>query len=114
MDFSADPDLPFCWGELHQLEALSSCRLLAESVSEIIGADPQSPKNLPGEVTLTAFLAPEQDTSGSLIQEDVQKLLEEYKYRSGGKVKVEQVQPYLDFQAAQNWPRSLSLRVMRM
>ena len=66
-------------------------------------------KNLPGEVTLTAFLAPEQDTSGSLIQEDVQKLLEEYKYRSGGKVKVEQVQPYLDFQAAQKLAEKFKL-----
>jgi len=66
-------------------------------------------KSLPGEVTLTAFLAPEADTTGSLIQEDVQKLLDEYKYRSGGKVKVELVQPYLDFQAAQKLAEKFKL-----
>ena len=58
-------------------------------------------KNLTNDVTLTAFLAPEQDTTGSLIQEDVQKLLDEYQYRGVGKVKVVLVRPYLDFQAAQ-------------
>jgi ABC-type uncharacterized transport system involved in gliding motility auxiliary subunit len=66
-------------------------------------------KSLPGEVTLTAFLAPEADTTGSLIQEDVQKLLDEYKYRSSGKVKVELVQPYLDFQAAQKLAEKFKL-----
>jgi ABC-type uncharacterized transport system involved in gliding motility auxiliary subunit len=66
-------------------------------------------KSLPGEVTLTAFLAPEADTTGSLIQEDVQKLLDEYKYKSGGKVKVELVQPYLDFQAAQKLAEKFKL-----
>lgn len=66
-------------------------------------------QNLPGEVVLTAFLAPEQDTTGNLIQEDVQKLLQEYKYRSKGKVKVEQVQPYLDFQAAQKLAEKFKL-----
>jgi ABC-type uncharacterized transport system involved in gliding motility auxiliary subunit len=66
-------------------------------------------KSLPGEVTLTTFLAPEADTTGSLIQEDVQKLLDEYKYRSGGKVKVELVQPYLDFQAAQKLAEKFKL-----
>jgi len=65
--------------------------------------------HLPGEVTLTAFLAPEADTTGSLIQEDVQKLLEEYKYKGGGKVKVELVQPYLDFQAAQKLAEKFKL-----
>ena len=50
-------------------------------------------KSLPGDVMLTAFLAPEADATGSLIQEDVQKLLDEYKYRSAGKVRVELVQP---------------------
>jgi len=66
-------------------------------------------KSLPGEVTLTAFLAPEADTTGSLIQEDVQKLLDEYKYRSSGKVKVELVQPYLDFQSAQKLAEKFKL-----
>ena len=66
-------------------------------------------KSLPGEVTLTAFLAPEADTTGSLIQEDVQKLLDEYKYKSGGKVKVELVQPYLDFLAAQKLAEKFKL-----
>jgi hypothetical protein len=66
-------------------------------------------KSLPGDVTLTAFLAPEADATGSLIQEDVQKLLDEYKYRSGGKVKVELVQPYLDFQAAQKLAEKFKL-----
>jgi hypothetical protein len=65
--------------------------------------------HLPGEVTLTAFLAPEADATGSLIQEDVQKLLEEYKYKGGGKVKVELVQPYLDFQAAQKLAEKFKL-----
>ena len=65
--------------------------------------------HLPGEVTLTAFLAPEADATGSLIQEDVQKLLEEYKYNGGGKVKVELVQPYLDFQAAQKLAEKFKL-----
>jgi ABC-type uncharacterized transport system involved in gliding motility auxiliary subunit len=66
-------------------------------------------KSLPGEVMLTAFLAPEADATGGLIQEDVQKLLDEYKYRSGGKVKVELVQPYLDFQAAQKLAEKFKL-----
>jgi len=65
--------------------------------------------HLPGEVTLTAFLAPEADATGSLIQEDVQKLLEEYKYKGGEKVKVELVQPYLDFQAAQKLAEKFKL-----
>ena len=65
--------------------------------------------HLPGEVTLTAFLAPEADATGSLIQEDVQKLLEEYKYKGGGKVQVELVQPYLDFQAAQKLAEKFKL-----
>jgi len=65
--------------------------------------------HLSGEVTLTAFLAPEADATGSLIQEDVQKLLEEYKYKGGGKVKVELVQPYLDFQAAQKLAEKFKL-----
>ncbi len=65
--------------------------------------------HLPCEVTLTAFLAPEADATGSLIQEDVQKLLEEYKYKGGGKVKVELVQPYLDFQAAQKLAEKFKL-----
>jgi len=66
-------------------------------------------KSLPGDVTLTAFLAPEADATGSLIQEDVQKLLDEYKYRSAGKVKVELVQPYLDFQVAQKLAEKFKL-----
>jgi len=66
-------------------------------------------KNLPGEVTLTAFLAPEQDTTGSLIQDDVQRLLDGYKYHGGGKVKVELVQPYLDFQLAQKLAEKFKL-----
>ena len=66
-------------------------------------------KNLVSEVTLTAFLAPEQDTTGSLIQEDVQKLLDEYQYRGGGKVKVVLVRPYLDFQAAQKLAEKFKL-----
>ena len=66
-------------------------------------------KNLASEVTLTAFLAPEQDTTGSLIQEDVQKLLDEYQYRGGGKVKVVLVRPYLDFQAAQKLAEKFKL-----
>jgi len=66
-------------------------------------------KNLPGEIVLTAFLAPEQDTTGSLIQDDVQKLLEEYRYRSGGKIKVEIVQPFLDFQTAQKLAEKFKL-----
>ena len=65
--------------------------------------------HLPGEVTLTAFLAPEADATGSLIQEDVQKLLEEYKYKGAGKVQVELVQPYLDFQAAQKLAEKFKL-----
>jgi len=66
-------------------------------------------KNLTNDVTLTAFLAPEQDTTGSLIQEDVQKLLDEYQYRGGGKVKVVLVRPYLDFQAAQKLAEKFKL-----
>jgi len=66
-------------------------------------------KNLAGEVTLTAFLAPEQDTTGSLIQEDVQKLLDEYQYRGSRKVKVVLVRPYLDFQAAQKLAEKFKL-----
>ena len=58
-------------------------------------------KNLPGEVVITTFVAPEGDSTGNLIQEDVLKLLEEYKYRAGGKVKLVTVHPYLDFQASQ-------------
>jgi len=66
-------------------------------------------KNLPGEIRLTAFLAPEGDASGSLIQEDVLKLLEEYKYRSGGKIQVTTVQPFLDFQGAQKLAEKFKL-----
>ena len=66
-------------------------------------------KNLPGEIAITAFLAPEGDSTGSLIQEDVLKLLEEYKYRSGGKIKVTVVQPYLDFQGAQKLAEKFKL-----
>jgi ABC-type uncharacterized transport system involved in gliding motility auxiliary subunit len=66
-------------------------------------------KSLPGEVTLTAFLAPEADATASLIQDDVQKLLDEYKYCSGGKVRVELVQPYLDFQSAQKLAEKFKL-----
>jgi len=66
-------------------------------------------KSLPGELTITAFLAPEGDSTGSLIQEDVLKLLEEYKYRSGGKIKVAVVQPFLDFQRAQKLAEKFKL-----
>jgi ABC-type uncharacterized transport system involved in gliding motility auxiliary subunit len=66
-------------------------------------------KHLPGDITLTAFLAPEGDTTGSLIQDDVLKLLEEYKYRSRGKVKLTVVQPFLDFQSAQKLAEKFKL-----
>ena len=66
-------------------------------------------KSLPSEITITAFLAPEGDATGSLIQEDVLKLLEEYKYRSGGKIKVTVVQPFLDFQGAQKLAEKFKL-----
>ncbi|NDD82374.1 MAG: hypothetical protein EBZ53_07430 [Verrucomicrobia bacterium] len=66
-------------------------------------------KNLPGEITITAFVAPEGDSVGSLIQEDVLKLLDEYKYRSGGKIKVTVVQPFLDFQGAQKLAEKFKL-----
>lgn len=66
-------------------------------------------QGLPGEIKVTAFLAPEGDTTGSLIQEDVLKLLEEYKYRSGGKFAVTVVQPFLDFQAAQKLAEKFKL-----
>ena len=46
---------------------------------------------------------------GNLIQEDVLKLLEEYKYRSGGKIKVTVVQPFLDFQGAQKLAEKFKL-----
>jgi len=66
-------------------------------------------QGLPGEITITAFLAPEGDSVGNLIQEDVLKLLEEYKYRSGGKIKVTVVQPFLDFQGAQKLAEKFKL-----
>ena len=66
-------------------------------------------KSLPGEISITAFLAPEGDSTGNLIQEDVLKLLEEYKYRSGGKIKVTVVQPFLDFQGAQKLAEKFKL-----
>jgi len=64
---------------------------------------------LPGEMEITAFLAPEGDATGNLIQEDVLKLLEEYKYRSGGKIRVKVVQPFLDFQGAQKLAEKFKL-----
>jgi len=64
---------------------------------------------LPGEIEITAFLAPEGDATGNLIQEDVLKLLEEYKYRSGGKIRVKVVQPFLDFQGAQKLAEKFKL-----
>ena len=66
-------------------------------------------KGLPGEITMTAFLAPEGDSVGNLIQEDVLKLLEEYKYRSGGKIKLTVLQPFLDFQGAQKLAEKFKL-----
>lgn len=66
-------------------------------------------KGMTGDIAITAFLAPEGDSTGSLIQEDVLKLLEEYKYRSGGKVRVTVVQPFLDFQGAQKLAEKFKL-----
>jgi ABC-type uncharacterized transport system involved in gliding motility auxiliary subunit len=66
-------------------------------------------KGLPGEVAITAFLAPEGDATGNLIQEDVLKLLEEYKYQAGGKIKFTVVQPFLDFEGAQKLAEKFKL-----
>jgi len=66
-------------------------------------------KALPGNLAITAFLAPEGDATGSLIQEDVLKLLEEYKYRAGGKIQVTVVQPFLDLQGAQKLAEKFKL-----
>jgi len=66
-------------------------------------------RGLPGDLAMTAFLAPEGDATGNLIQEDVLKLLEEYKYRSGGRIQVTVVQPFLDFQGAQKLAEKFKL-----
>jgi ABC-type uncharacterized transport system involved in gliding motility auxiliary subunit len=66
-------------------------------------------KGLPGDLAITAFLAPEGDSTGNLIQEDVLKLLEEYQYRSEGKIRVTVLQPFLDFQGAQKLAEKFKL-----
>lgn len=55
---------------------------------------------LPEPVTLINFVAPEDDDASALISGDLEKLLDDYRYRSNGKVEVRKVNPYINFEEA--------------
>ncbi|MEM6820410.1 MAG: GldG family protein [Verrucomicrobiota bacterium] len=57
--------------------------------------------NLKEEVEITNYISPQDDPYAGLIINDVDKLLEEYVYHSGGKIEVLKVDPYIDFDLAQ-------------
>jgi ABC-type uncharacterized transport system involved in gliding motility auxiliary subunit len=59
-------------------------------------------RNLPGPVTMTAFIAPQGDPLAQVMQGDVMELLDQYRFNSNGKISVRRVDPNIDFDAAKN------------
>jgi ABC-type uncharacterized transport system involved in gliding motility auxiliary subunit len=55
-------------------------------------------RNLPEGVTVTVFVSEQMDQLSQIIQDDVNGLLKEYAHRSGGRLKIRHVNPFLDLE----------------
>ncbi len=57
-------------------------------------------RDLPGPVTLTAFIAPQGDPLAPLVQSDLLDLLDQYRYNSNGRIEVRRIDPFINFDDA--------------
>lgn len=57
-------------------------------------------RDLPGTVTLTAFIAPQGDPLAPVVQSDIFELLDQYRYASNGRVEVRRIDPFINFDEA--------------
>ncbi|NJK92171.1 MAG: GldG family protein [Blastochloris sp.] len=60
-------------------------------------------QGLPGKVLLIDFASPQPESPDQLILRDVQTLLDEYKYKSKGKVELKRINPFIDFEEAKRY-----------
>lgn len=68
-------------------------------------------KSLPREISIINFYSPGSDPASNLISYDVERILEEYEYRSGGKLRVRRIDPELDFEEAQIIAKDFKLNI---
>ena len=66
-------------------------------------------QNLPEPVKITTFISPQGDELARLVQNDVQALLEQYRYTSKGKIELFRVDPFINFDQAQAVAREFKL-----
>jgi ABC-type uncharacterized transport system involved in gliding motility auxiliary subunit len=59
--------------------------------------------SLPGPVRLIHFATPQGDPSAQLIMADVEAVLDEYRYKSKGKIELKKINPYIDFKEAKQY-----------
>jgi len=57
-------------------------------------------QSLPDKVTITNFVSGQGGEGAELIIPDVDKILDEYRYRSNGKIEMRRINPYIDFSEA--------------
>ncbi len=68
-------------------------------------------KALKNEVSIINYFSPGTDVASNLISYDVERILEEFKYHSGGKVQVRRIDPELDFEEAQLIAKEFKLNI---
>ncbi len=76
-----------------QAFSLTDYTRLSEQTENIIRA-------LPAPLEIINYVNPQGDPMAGVIGMDVEKILQEYRYQSGGNISVRKVDPYLDFEQA--------------
>jgi ABC-type uncharacterized transport system involved in gliding motility auxiliary subunit len=66
-------------------------------------------KNLPGEVKIYTFVNDSDDSIAPLVYDDLNQLLDQYRYQSGGKVVIKRIDPFIDIDEAASLGKEFNL-----